>query len=211
MWTYSEKVLEYFRNPRNMGECENANAVGEVGSMACGDAMRLTLRIDPATNRILDAKFKTFGCASAIASASVLTELVIGKTIDEALQITNEDIAKALGGLPAAKMHCSVLGHDALVAAINNYRGIQSTHHDMEEGKIVCRCFGVTDKHIERVARENKLHTVEEVTNYTKAGGACKSCHMAIQDILDKIWREPGPCTTPCAEPKPCCSTAQQT
>lgn len=188
MWDYNQKVLEYFRNPKNMGEIENPDGMGEVGSMACGDAMRLTLRVDRATDRILDAKFKTFGCASAIASASVLTELIIGKTVDEALHVTNEDIVTALGGLPTAKMHCSVLGHDAVLAAINNYRGVQSTQHVEDEGKIVCRCFAVTDKHIERVARENKLRTVEEITNFTKAGGACKSCHVAIQDILDKVW-----------------------
>ncbi len=207
MWDYSAKVLEYFRNPKNMGEADNANAVGEVGSMACGDAMRLTMRIDPATQRILDAKFKTFGCASAIASASVLTELIIGKTIDEALRVGNDDIAQALGGLPSAKMHCSVLGHDAVIAAIDNYRGVKSAQHDTDEGKIVCRCFAVTDKHIERVARENNLHTIDEITNYTKAGGACKSCHMAMQDILDRVWRDPAPCVAPCAHPKPCCTT----
>jgi len=191
MWEYTQKVLDYFRNPRNMGEVENANAVGEVGSMACGDAMRLTMRIDPGSGRILEAKFKTFGCASAIASASVLTELLIGKTIDAALLVSNDDIAHELGGLPAAKMHCSVLGRDAVLAAINNYRGVATAAHDVDEGKIVCNCFAVTDKHIERVARENKLHTVEEVTNFTKAGGACGSCHIAIQEILDTLWSPP--------------------
>jgi len=196
MWDYSDKVLEYFRNPKNLGEIENPDGAGQVGSMACGDVMRLTLRVDPATDRITDAKFKTFGCASAIASASVMTELIIGKTVDEALNVSNEDIAKALGGLPAEKMHCSVLGHDALVAAVNDYRGLTSEDHEEDEGKIVCHCFAVTDKHIERVARENDLHTVDEITNYTKAGGACKSCHQAIQDILDEVWK-----CEKCAEP----------
>ena len=191
MWEYSQKVLEYFRNPRNMGEVEDANAMGEVGSMACGDAMRLTMRIDPATGRILDAKFKTFGCASAIASASVLTELLMGKTVDEALAITNEDIAKELGGLPSAKMHCSVLGRDAVLAAVNHYRGQPTSSHVEDEGRIICRCFAVTDKHIERVVRENRLRTVEEVTNFTKAGGACGSCHADIQELLDKLWSPP--------------------
>jgi NifU-like protein len=188
MWEYNHNVLEHFRNPKNMGEIENPDGVGEVGSMACGDAMRLTLRIDRAADRITDAKFKTFGCASAIASASVLTELIIGKTVREAMQVSNEDIVQALGGLPSAKMHCSVLGHDAVLAAINNFRGVPSTHQTDDEGKIVCRCFAVTDTHIARVARENTLRTVDEITNFTKAGGACKSCHVAIQDILDRLW-----------------------
>jgi NifU-like protein len=189
MWDYSDKVLEYFRNPKNLGEIENPDGAGQVGSMACGDVMRLTLRVDKPSGRILDAKFKTFGCASAIASASVMTELIVGKTVDEALAVSNDDIAQALGGLPPEKMHCSVLGHDALVAAVSNYRGLEAAEHGEDEGKIVCRCFAVTDRHIERVARENNLHTVEEITNYTKAGGACKSCHQSLQDILDEIWK----------------------
>ena len=190
MWNYSDKLMEYFRNPRNLGDLENPDAVGEVGSMACGDVMRLALRIEKATGRITDARFKTFGCASAIASASVLTELIIGKTLDEALRVNNDDIAVALGGLPQAKMHCSVLGHDALVAAVNNYRGTPQTDSVEEGGKIVCRCFAVTDKHIERVVRDNHLTTIEQVTNYTKAGGACQSCHQQIQDIIDRVTRE---------------------
>ncbi len=191
MWDYNEKVYDYFRNPRNLGEIENADGTGQVGSIACGDVMRLTLKIEEETEKIVDAKFKTFGCASAIASASILTELVIGKTIKEAEKITNEDIVEALGGLPAAKMHCSVMGHDALVAALNDYRGIEAPDKEEEdEGTIVCRCFGITDAHITRVAKENNLTTVDEVTNYTKAGGACKSCHIKIQDILDAITAE---------------------
>jgi NifU-like protein len=209
MWDYTAKVLEYFRNPKNMGEIENPDGRGEVGSMACGDAMLLTLRVDRATDRILDAKFKTFGCASAIASASVLTELIIGKTVDEALKVSNEDIARHLGGLPSAKMHCSVLGHDAVLAAVNNYRGIPSTSHTDDEGKIVCRCFAITDKHIERVAKENNLHTIDEITDYTKAGGACKSCHTAIQDILDKLWGVPPAAPPDCNQQRAtrCCET----
>lgn len=191
MWDYNEKVYDYFRNPRNMGEIEDADGTGQVGSIACGDVMRLTLKIDKTTEKIVDAKFKTFGCASAIASASILTELIIGKTVEEAEKVTNEVIVKELGGLPSAKMHCSVMGHDALVAALNDYRGIETPEEEEEdEGTIVCQCFGVTDAHIERVVRENNLTTVDEVTNYTKAGGACQSCHVKIQDILDAIAAE---------------------
>jgi len=185
MWNYSEKVREHFLNPHNVGTIENPDAVGEVGSIACGDMLRLMLKIDRATNRILDAKFQTFGCASAIASSSALTDMIIGKTIEEAERITNRDIAEYLGGLPEQKMHCSVMGRDALEAAIANYRG-QRPPAPVEQENVVCKCFGVTEKEIRRVIRENDLHTVEQVTNYTKAGGGCGQCRGNIQAILEE-------------------------
>ncbi len=184
MWEYSEKVKDHFLHPRNVGEVKNPDGVGEVGSLACGDALRLTFRLDD-VGRIADVKFQTFGCASAIASSSALTELIMGKTLEEAEKITNRDIAEYLGGLPEKKMHCSVMGMEALRAAIANYRGQEAP---AEERELVCECFGVTKKEIEDAIRLNSLHTVEEVTDYTKAGGGCGSCHDRIAGILQEVW-----------------------
>lgn len=181
MWEYTDAVREHFLHPRNTGELKDANAVGEVGSLACGDALKLYLKIED--NIIRDASFQTFGCASAIASSSALTELIKGKTVEEALAITNKDIAEYLGGLPREKMHCSVMGQEALEAAVRAYRGEPPVPHT-HEGRLVCTCFGVTEDQIIKVIRENKLTTVEEVTNFTKAGGGCGDCLPDIAAIL---------------------------
>jgi NifU-like protein len=186
MWEYTKKVKDFFLKPKNIGEIENADGVGEVGSIVCGDALKLTLKIDRETNKIADAKFQTFGCASAIASSSALTELVKGKTVDEALKISNQDIADYLGGLPKEKMHCSVLGREALEAAVANFKGIPVAVE--EEGRVVCKCFNVTEEKIRKVAIENRLRTVDEITDYTKAGGGCGECRANIEDILRDIW-----------------------
>jgi len=184
MWDYTDKVKDHFLHPRNVGEVENPDGIGEVGSLACGDALRLTFKLDE-NQRIKDIKFQTFGCASAIASSSALTEIAKGKTLEEAEQISNQDLAEFLGGLPEEKMHCSVMGKEALEAAIANYRGEEAVK---EEFEIVCKCFGVTDKEIERVVTENHLTSLEQITDFTKAGGGCQACHPKIEAILTRLW-----------------------
>ena len=183
MWEYTDKVKDHFLNPRNVGVIEDADGMGEVGSLSCGDALTFYFKLDE-NDKIKDAKFQTFGCASAIASSSALTEMVKGLTLEEAKKITNEDIAEYLGGLPKEKMHCSVMGRDALEKAITCHLG---EPEKVVEGEIVCECFGVTDLEIKRVVTENHLSTIEEVTDYVKAGGGCGNCHDSIQEIIDTI------------------------
>lgn len=180
MWEYTDKVQQHFLDPQNVGEVENASGTGEVGSLSCGDALKLTFKAD-ADDIIIEAKFKTFGCASAIASSSVLTEIMLGMSVDDASKITNEDIAEALGGLPKEKMHCSVMGREALEAAIADYRGLVLP---MAEGEIVCECFGVTDIEVTRAVTESNLRSIEEITNFTKAGGGCGKCEDKLREIL---------------------------
>ena len=180
MWEYTDKVQQHFLQPLNVGEIEKPSGTGDVGSLACGDALKLTIKIDD-NDIITEAKFKTFGCASAIASSSVLTQMITGMSVDEAAKITNEDIAGALGGLPKEKMHCSVMGREALEAAIADYRGLVLP---MAQGEIVCECFGVTDLDIIRAVKESSLRSVEEITNFTKAGGGCGKCEEKLREIL---------------------------
>ena len=183
MWEYTDKVKDHFLNPRNVGVMDDADGVGEVGSVACGDALTFYFKLDE-NGKIKDATFQTFGCASAIASSSALTEMVKGLTLEEAKNITNDNIAEYLGGLPKEKMHCSVMGREALEKAIACHLNEPEKEVD---GQIVCECFGVTDNEIERVVTENKLETIEDVTDYVKAGGGCGNCHDSIQEIIDKV------------------------
>ena len=186
MWDYTDKVYEHFKNPRNVGEVENPDGIGEVGSLSCGDALKLTFKLDE-NKRIKEAKFQTFGCASAIASSSALTEIIKGMSLEEAAKITNQDIADYLGGLPDEKMHCSVMGKEALDAAIAYYNGESL---QVDEADIVCKCFGVTATEIKKVVAENGLTTLEQVTHYTKAGGGCETCHPEIDKILKEMSTE---------------------
>ncbi len=200
MWNYTKKVMDHFLHPRNVGEIPDADAVGEVGNIVCGDAMKLFLKLDPEKKRIVEARFQTFGCASAIASASALTEMVKGKTIEEARRITNQEIADYLGELPEEKMHCSVMGMEALQEALSQ---LDPEHAGNAEAKpddydpdgldrVVCYCFSVTERTIRDVAKANDLHEVAEVTHYCKAGGGCGGCRKEIAAILDDLWGAAG-------------------
>lgn len=193
MWDYSEKVMEHYRNPRNVGKIDDADAVGSAGSLACGDQLKIYLKIK--NGIVTDAKFQTFGCGSAVASSSILTEMIIGKPISEVKKITNKDIADQLEGLPPEKMHCSVMGYEALEDALQGYEDYQDledirAEEQEKKEKIVCTCFGITENLIWDAIKQNGLTTVEEITNYTKAGGACGKCKGLIQDIIDTYYKK---------------------
>ena len=193
MWDYTDKVMDQFHHPKNVGKIDNPDGVGEVGSLACGDALTLMFKLDE-KDKIKDVKFQTFGCASAIASSSVLTEMIKGMTLEEAANVTNKDIVEKLGGLPHQKMHCSVMGQEALEAAIGDYykrKGGKAP--DVQKGNIVCTCFGVTDEEIRKVVHENDLTTVDDVTNYCKAGGGCGGCKERIAELIEEVQGQKAP------------------
>jgi len=184
MWDYTDEVKNRFLHPHHVGAIDDPDLDATVGNLTCGDALRLTAKLDK-DGRIADARFQTFGCASAIASSDVLIDLIKGKTIDEAAAITNDDIAEHLGGLPEAKMHCSVMGMEAIRKAIARFRNEPFALED--EGTVVCKCFGVTDRLIEQVVRDENLHRVDQVTHFTKAGGGCRGCHPEIEKIIARV------------------------
>ena len=213
-WEYSEKTKQLLMDAvhgkpgTHMGEIENADGLGEHGSVACGDAMRFTFRVerdseDATKDVITEARYLTFGCTSAIAASEALCAIIEKerRTPIEALKISNDDIVDFLGGLPEQKIHCSVMGAEALEAAVFNWaqkRGINlkalgvDVHEDeMDEGRIVCKCFSLSEPYIRRKVEELGLKTIPEITNAIKAGGACMACHHkpgGLQDILDDVW-----------------------
>ncbi|URA09778.1 iron-sulfur cluster assembly scaffold protein [Thermospira aquatica] len=208
LWeNYSQKVAERMDNPKYRGELTEEDAarlggklvVADWGAESCGDAVRLYWIVDPATHTILDARFKSFGCGTAIASSDMMAELCIGKTVDEAVKITNLDVEKALRddpdtpAVPSQKMHCSVMAYDVIKQAVALYKGVD--RESLEEEEIVCECARVSLRTIKDVIRINDLKTVEEITQYTKAGAFCKSCirpggHEKRKYYLVDILRE---------------------
>ena len=213
-WEYSEKTKQLFMDAvhgkpgTHLGEIDNPDGFGEHGSLACGDAIRFTFRVerhptDPTKDVITEARYLTFGCTSAIAASEALCALIEQgrRTPIEALKITNNDIVKYLEGLPRQKIHCSVMGAEALEAAVFNWaqrRGVDlaslgvDLHTDeRSEGRIVCKCFSMSEPYIRRKIKELNLHSIAEITNAIKAGGACMSCHHVpggLQDLLDETW-----------------------
>ncbi len=208
LWeNYSDKVSDRMNNPRFMGEIseEEAEAKGakliiaDFGADSCGDAVRLYWMVDPKTDIIIDSKYKSFGCGTAIASSDITAELCIGKTVDEAVKITNIDVEKALRdtpdkpAVPPQKMHCSVMAYDVIKKAASLYKQVDMSVFEDEE--IVCECARVSLSTIKEVIKLNDLKTVEEITQYTKAGAFCKSCikpggHEERKFYLEDILRD---------------------
>ncbi len=194
MWEYSDKVKDHFKNPRNVGSIENADAIGEAGALSCGDKLKLYLKIE--NNVIKDAKFQTFGCGSAVAASSILTEMLIGKTLDEAKKITNKQIADELDGLPPEKMHCSVMGREALEDALKNYQKDDEDWSELEDDEkqdgqnIICHCFSVTEQQIVDAIVKNGAKTMEDISKITSAGLACGRCKENILNILKKYVKQ---------------------
>lgn len=225
-WNYSEKTKQLFMNAvqgkpgTHLGEIADPDGLGEHGSIACGDALRFMFRVrrhpsDPVQDIITEARYQTFGCTSAIAASEALCALIEqgGFTPIQALTITNKDIVNYLGGLPAQKVHCSVMGAEALEAAVFNWAqkrgvdldrlGVHLNMKDDEEGRIVCKCFSISEPYLRRKIKELNLHSIAEITAALKAGGACGSCHHApggLQDLLNETW---GPGGVEAEEPVP--------
>lgn len=213
-WEYSEKTMQLFMDAvhgkpgTHLGEIKDPDGLGEHGSIACGDALRFTFRVerhptDATKDIIVEAKYLTFGCTSAIAASEALCCIIEAERLTpiEALKITNEDIVNFLDGLPDQKIHCSVMGAEALQAAVFNWAvrrgvnlnelGIDIQHDEQEEGRIVCKCFTLTEPYIKRKIKELNLRSIPEITGAIKAGGACMACHHApggLQDLLDEVW-----------------------
>ena len=231
-WNYSEKTKQLFLDAvqgkpgSHLGEVQDPDGVGEHGSIVCGDALKFTFRVnrhptDPLQDVITEARYLTFGCTSAIAASEALCCIVESQhlTPPQALSITNDDIVRFLDGLPAQKIHCSVMGAEALQAAVADWakrRGVTPEQlaaanpasapldPDRDEGRVVCKCFALTEPYLRRKIKELNLHTLDEVTSALKAGGMCGICRYApggLQDILDDIWGKPAAAAPAAAAP----------
>ncbi len=213
-WEYSEKTKQLFMDAvlgkpgTHLGEITEPDGLGEHGSIACGDALRFTFRVErhpsnPLQDVITQTRYLTFGCTSAIAASEALCALIEGKQMTpvQALSITNQDIVDYLGGLPEQKVHCSVMGAEALEAAVTYWAkirgvdlktlGLREASEEQEEGRLVCQCFSLSEPFLRRKIKELNLRSISEITHATKAGGACTSCHFApggLQDLLDDLW-----------------------
>jgi NifU-like protein len=213
-WNYSEKTKQLFLDAvqgkpgSHLGEIADPDGIGEHGSIACGDALRFTFRVkrhasDALKDVIVEAKYLTFGCTSAIAASEALCAIIEGGnyTPIEALKIHNQDIVDFLEGLPEQKIHCSVMGAEALTAAVFNWAqkrgvdlkalGVDILPEETADGRLVCKCFGLTEPYLKRKIKELGLRTISELTAATKAGGACMTCHHqpgGLQDLLNEVW-----------------------
>ena len=213
-WEYSQKTMELFtaalqgKPGTHIGEIVEPDGRGEHGSIACGDALLFTFKVakdanDPIYDKIIEARYLTFGCTSAIAASEALCRIIEERNMTpvEALKITNQDIVDFLEGLPEQKIHCSVMGAEALQAAVFDWAkkrsvnlnalGLNIHTEEQEEGRIVCKCFTLTEPYIKRKIKELNLRTIPEITSAIKAGGACMSCQHSpggLQDILNEIW-----------------------
>ncbi|MFZ4526677.1 MAG: iron-sulfur cluster assembly scaffold protein [Chlorobium sp.] len=190
-WAYSETLKEHFMNPKNILQGEDTDAfdgVGMEGNLQCGDQMMVVIMVDKEKDTITDCQWKTYGCASAIASTSVLSEMVKGRTLDDAFHISPKEVALELGGLPDHKIHCSVLGDKALRAAINNYytRNGQEDKVKQEQARVICQCMNITDHDMEDAVLEG-ARTYFELQERTKCGTVCGQCKDETEVLLEKF------------------------
>lgn len=193
-WVYSEKLKSHFTHPKNILDDEAAypaDGKGIVGNIKCGDQMIVVIKVDKAANKIVDCKWKTYGCASAIASTSILSEMVKGMSLEQAYKLSPKDIAKELGGLPEHKIHCSVLGDKALRAAINDYyqRNGLPEKVQKERARIVCQCMNVTDAEIEQAVMEG-AGSYYELQEKTKLGTVCGQCKDEASRLLEEYTKK---------------------
>ncbi|HWR01055.1 MAG TPA: iron-sulfur cluster assembly scaffold protein [Chlorobaculum sp.] len=190
-WAYTDKLKEHFESPKNIMQGtspDDFDGVGMEGNLQCGDQMLVAIMVDKEKEVISDCQWKTYGCASAIASTSILSEMVKGMTLDQAFNVSPKDVARELGGLPDNKIHCSVLGDKALRSAINNYyvRNGMEDRVKKEQVKIVCQCMNVTDHDIEEAVLEG-ARTYYELQEHTKLGTVCGQCKDEAESLLEKF------------------------